>query len=492
MSTATSQDRRFHIIDRATSPPSQLRSENRLLDVFLLNDEVEMMRYRLALHAPITLRTLIIECACTFTGKRKPLYARESLSASEIAAHRIRLIEIPCTPGKRTNRTQAFTPDSDANSTLVDAFFEMEFHQRRTSSLILQQEVAELFRSHGEDFLVHVSDVDELLDPTLLMSAEIRGCRTPVLRHFHYGVHCAQYKPAFARSLVFRASAGWLNFSIGHKRMTWDPLRNMAHGRWHAGACPMTRSFVGWHFSYFLSSEQILVKLKSFSHSRDPFVAKTLAHERPLELIATNARRCVSIRGTKLENELLPYAGVGAVSMHKALPRSSELPTLPGWPHHPAAASTSDFSSIQIEEEARKCVQQLHKAAIALEREANDTHRSGVRLARTSRKRDGIERGDGGSQRVERGIANNGAGVAVTTTPFVYDAGFFMWSSPYDESADFSKPPRLATLLNKKLWLLASQHYNLQRSCKTLEQIVALARRRKRAMLRSATAIQSK
>ena len=58
-----------------------------------------------------------------------------------------------------------------------------------------------------------VSDVDELLDPRLVPTASFARCRSPMLRHYHYGVHCPEYKPVFTRSLLFRASSGWLNYT---------------------------------------------------------------------------------------------------------------------------------------------------------------------------------------------------------------------------------------------------------------------------------------
>ena len=66
-----------------------------IIDVFPINDELEMMRYRLALHEPIALRTLIIESRYTHAGGAKPLHARESLTSEEIARHNIRLLEAP-------------------------------------------------------------------------------------------------------------------------------------------------------------------------------------------------------------------------------------------------------------------------------------------------------------------------------------------------------------------------------------------------------------
>ena len=80
-------------------PPSIPRVS--LLDVFIANDELAMVRYRLRLHAPFATRTIIAESRLTHTGETKPLYVSEGpeqLRREELARYNVRLLEITYTP----------------------------------------------------------------------------------------------------------------------------------------------------------------------------------------------------------------------------------------------------------------------------------------------------------------------------------------------------------------------------------------------------------
>ena len=68
-----------------------------MLDIFSASDELDMIRYRLELHQPITYKTIILEANVTHTGKPKPLYVREALTAGEIARHNVVLMNVPFT-----------------------------------------------------------------------------------------------------------------------------------------------------------------------------------------------------------------------------------------------------------------------------------------------------------------------------------------------------------------------------------------------------------
>jgi hypothetical protein len=63
-----------------------------VLDAFLASHEVEMVRYRLALHAPVVGRTIIAESNYTYTAEPKRTYIRDALTQSEIAQYNIRLV----------------------------------------------------------------------------------------------------------------------------------------------------------------------------------------------------------------------------------------------------------------------------------------------------------------------------------------------------------------------------------------------------------------
>ena len=76
----------------------------RLLDVFMANDEVDMVRFRLRLHAGASCRTIIAESNFTHTGVPKPLHIRAALTADEIDRHNVRLLVVPFTAQQHSNR----------------------------------------------------------------------------------------------------------------------------------------------------------------------------------------------------------------------------------------------------------------------------------------------------------------------------------------------------------------------------------------------------
>lgn len=440
--------------------------ENRILDVFQLNDEIDLMRYRLAVHAPITLRTVIIENRRAFTGAEKPLHARAALTSAEIARYNIRLVELGDSP-KRLQRVMRSAAASTSNITFEkeDAAFHFEQNQRKMTGLVVKEELEALLRSttFGGDFLVHISDVDEILDPALLLNARrpvVDTCVSPSLRNYAYGVHCAEYKPAFARGVAFRAKSDWLNYTMSHRPFNYDPLRNMERGRSNSGHCPHTRSFVGWHLSYFMSSAAIFRKVSMFSHQNDPHVAKIRSAKEPAELITRLASECVTAhQGKKLAIELLPYSGTSLNGKHpKGLPRSSTLPPelpsssttsqLAALIQHPAAPSRTLFSEERIiGGELRRCEEMLRETADALARATSSA------------------------------FASSTSGTS-SSTAFEYNRGEFAWSSAWVSQWSggswlLNAPLKPAAPLgpSQALWVAASRHDDVNTSCATLRRL---------------------
>ena len=195
---------------RGTAPQVGARAENKILDVFMVNDEVEMMSYRLKLHASITIRTLVVESRYTFTGKPKPLLARAALSAAEIKRHDVRLLEL--NPDPRSYKHLLRVIERDARNSTVDAarakarhkhtggtldaaYFAMEHIQRERLSFMLRDEVEELRRSHGSDFLVHVSHADRLTQRPRL---------TQCLRFTHLCIFTVHMQSPLIAALYYR------------------------------------------------------------------------------------------------------------------------------------------------------------------------------------------------------------------------------------------------------------------------------------------------
>ena len=66
-----------------------------LIDMMTAHDEIPMLRYRLRLHAPLAIKTIILESNLSHAGHPKPLHVRNALTEEEIKRYNIDLINVP-------------------------------------------------------------------------------------------------------------------------------------------------------------------------------------------------------------------------------------------------------------------------------------------------------------------------------------------------------------------------------------------------------------
>lgn len=199
-----------------------------MIDAFLASSEIDMVRYRLRLHESLAVRTIIAEAAFTHAGQPKPLLVQQSLSGDEIRRHNIRLVQItftsealqqarcrfpslaakqPVEDGSRShsksdgssvhdqelhvsihvNRSVCARIHTSASGGAGDTKSLLEGQQRRALNAAIREEIVALnastllldaraeARATGQrvPFFVHVSDVDELLDPRLVAKQQV-------------------------------------------------------------------------------------------------------------------------------------------------------------------------------------------------------------------------------------------------------------------------------------------------------------------------------
>ena len=258
-----------------------------LIDVFTANDEVAMMRFRLRLHAPVATRTIILESNLTHSGHPKPLHMANALTPAEIRHHQIMLVNVPFT---RDEQRRGNCSSSRAGK----CTWVFEAAQRRYVNHLLQKVVDETLEASGaRDTLIHVSDLDELLDLEALTSERVEECVSPTLRNFVYGERCPATFPPWARSVLFRVSSGWLNRSITKQGAERFQLRKQAR------ACPPSRQWLGWHFGYFMDTPHIINKLNSFAHRYDGFIQQMLKAKDTAEAIEHKVTHCLDVHGRR-------------------------------------------------------------------------------------------------------------------------------------------------------------------------------------------------
>ena len=258
-----------------------------LIDVFTANDEVAMMRYRLRMHAPMATRTIILESNLTHSGHPKPLYMRDALTPTEIMRYNVMLINVPFS-GSEQRRGNC------SSSRAGRCTWVLETAQRRYVNRLLQRVVDESLSTSGAgDVLVHVSDLDELLDIESLQHTQVKPCISPTLRNFVYGEHCPATYPPWARSVIFRAGSGWLNTSIQKHGADTFQLRKLSR------VCPPSQQWLGWHFGYFMDTAHILNKLNSFAHRYDDFVQQILASKDAAKEVERRVTKCLDVHGRR-------------------------------------------------------------------------------------------------------------------------------------------------------------------------------------------------
>ena len=316
-----------------------------IIDMMTAHDEIPMLRYRLRLHAPLAVKTIIIESNLSHAGYPKPLHVREALTAEEIARYNIKLINVPF--GIELEKRMA----SCTNSLNVKCTWLLEVAQRRFIMNMLQPTINSTLEELGlDDVLVHMSDLDELLDIDAVRNLSLPGCVSPKLRNFVYGERCPATYPPWARSVLFRARSGWLERHMNPSLQ----LRKLGKGK----ECNPSADWLGWHFGYFMSTKKILHKLSNFAHAHDPFIQRITKGTNPMEEMARRVRNCLDVHGRRYGPAWAAYDG--------------KLPSEPGWPRNPIAPSRLNTSHLMKERkqyEAEVAKSSRRPAAVGADRQ---------------------------------------------------------------------------------------------------------------------------
>jgi len=273
-------------------------------DVFTFNGEARHLRYRLQLHSAFVSAFVVIESNTTFMGRPK--------SRSQLAAHLLSQED------RRRWNVDVLQMEYTRKEKEQSNPWQKEFATRRFATKV----IAERFPGHR----VYHSDVDEFLDPAAMQDLEVNTCLAPRLRFYYYSEHCP-VNETWAGAIITRTDTPW--FQKHAKRGVM--LR--AHGGTalaHSNhACNISEAFLGWHFSYAMTNNDMLHKLRSFSHAYYGSIRYILNQQDPAAFLDAKVRDCSDIMGRNPSKEGTPRAEESAYDGH--------LPPLLGWPAHPLA-----------------------------------------------------------------------------------------------------------------------------------------------------------
>ncbi len=212
----------------------------RIFDCFTFFNELDLLEFRLKFLNEFVDYYVIVESNITHNGKPKPYYFDETKERFKEWKHKI--IYIPLkqkTDGLIFENADSYNPENAA--------WKLENDQR--NALLLAAD-------HMKDCdLVLVSDLDEIPDPTVFKKITLTELPVAFSLLFHYYyMNCQNIGESRWWNGCIAASAKQF------KDITPQGLRN------NRDIYP-TISSAGWHFSFLGGSEEISLKISSYSHT---------------------------------------------------------------------------------------------------------------------------------------------------------------------------------------------------------------------------------
>lgn len=217
----------------------------KIIDAFCFFNELDILELRLRILDPYVDHFVIVEADHTFSGKPKESVFLKNQKRFDEFAGKITHHFVRIDAGKLdfTSRPEKFDLSTD--------FWKVEFMQRNA--------VAEVLRSFESEDLAIVSDVDEFPAPQAI-----------------YEIRNSAWRRFFIKNFPFVFQQEEFYYNVGNLRVS----------PWHGSIIASCRKFIelspqklrdrrnkifkikkgGYHFSYFMTPEQISLKISSFAH----------------------------------------------------------------------------------------------------------------------------------------------------------------------------------------------------------------------------------
>lgn len=218
-----------------------------MFDCCLINDELDILEVRLGTLYSTVEKFVIVESTTTHTGAPKPLHVKENLE--RFLPWMDKIILLTHQGHHVQDEVQAWGNEN----------------QQRDMCLQVLNDVK------PSDGLLLISDVDEIIDPDKLLSAQklALGTNMPVSLPVHwcmyYFNYCIDNRPFYGPFLYDPSRAQEVHSRFGQTRYSPTAFR------WHMCTPVYTHDFpmienAGWHFSYMGGPQAIAKKLESFAH----------------------------------------------------------------------------------------------------------------------------------------------------------------------------------------------------------------------------------
>ncbi|HET8869725.1 MAG TPA: hypothetical protein VFM48_04715 [Aquabacterium sp.] len=219
--------------------------DGKIIDGFTFYNEADMLELRLRYLYPYVDEFVIVEADRKFSGEPKPLLLADLMASPRFAwaadKVTIRSLRIDTSGLDLSTRPETFDPKAD--------FWKIEAQQRNA----IRPD------SMGPNDILLMGDLDEI--PAVDFLKAIRSSAWLRFKMNLLPVACDQlffyYNYKSLRSEIWQGTiAMGARAAAVHSNQEWRDRRKKL-SRWRHG---------GWHFSYFMSAEQIADKIRSFSH----------------------------------------------------------------------------------------------------------------------------------------------------------------------------------------------------------------------------------
>lgn len=201
-------------------------------DAFMFFNEFDLLSVRLAEHDPFVDFFVLIQADRTFSGVSKPLHFLKADPRFVKYAHKIIVVDVPllANPGSA---------------------WDNEFIQRQAAFSAV---------AYQPDDILYLSDVDEIISrhcwDYLLNRMQNENLIGVWLRMFYYFVNLELIDHPWALAKLIKAKV-FLGGDVSGNEIRCSP------------AAVTTPFPCGWHFSYLMTVDQIIQKIKAYSHQEN-------------------------------------------------------------------------------------------------------------------------------------------------------------------------------------------------------------------------------
>ena len=245
---------------RVIVPELRRKSPRTVIDAFVFNDEFDMLRVHLDEMYDVVDIFVIAESTTTFQGDTKPLHLTNSnlswLENDPVLRSKIRIVVVDDMP--TCNKTAAW---------------ECEFHQRNALARGFLRDVR-------DDDVVIISDVDEILRRDVATSLKFCNVPLPAVAQTSFYYYSAHWKKRFLWNHPNIVSGQDVRRGMSIQQLR-QGVKREANGQWVVRSKSILEN-AGWHFSYFMKVNEIVRKIRSFSHTEYRSVA-----ENPLQILSS-------------------------------------------------------------------------------------------------------------------------------------------------------------------------------------------------------------